>query len=80
MPTTDTALYIGEAGNKLMPDGTSLIPGVTIANVPNGEAEASDLWVPIDDPNDTTDAAPPSIFDGGSPGSNPLSTLDGGAP
>lgn len=78
MPTTDTALYIGEAGNCLQ--GLALIPGVTIANVPDGEGQASDLWVPIGDAGDVTDASPAGIFDGAAPSSSALATLDGGAP
>lgn len=42
----ETALYVGEGGNCLS-DGTALIPGVTIAMVSKGEAEASELWEPI---------------------------------
>lgn len=44
--TEETALYVGEGGNCLS-DGTALIPGVTIAMVSKGEAEASELWEPI---------------------------------
>lgn len=43
----EKALYVGEAGNALT-DGTPLVPGETIALVPRGEAEASDLWQPVD--------------------------------
>lgn len=44
----EKALYVGEGGNCLS-DGTPLIPGETIALVPRAEAEASDLWQPVDD-------------------------------
>jgi hypothetical protein len=76
--TLDTALYIGEAGNKLA-DGTPLIPGVTIANVPDDEAESSDLWSAID-PTEPTDSAPASVLDGGTVSPIALATLDGGTP
>jgi hypothetical protein len=45
-PIKEKALYVGEGGNFLT-DGTPLIPGETIALVPAGEAEASDLWQPV---------------------------------
>jgi hypothetical protein len=45
-PTPEKALYVGEAGNCLA-DGTPLIPGETIAEVPKAEAEGSELWQPV---------------------------------
>lgn len=42
----DKAMYVGEAGNCLS-DGTPLIPGETICEVPQAEAEASELWDPV---------------------------------
>jgi hypothetical protein len=42
----DKAMYVGEAGNCLS-DGTPLISGVTICDVPKSEAEASELWEPV---------------------------------
>jgi hypothetical protein len=44
--TPDKALYVGEGGNCLS-DGTPLIPGVTVCEVPQSEAEASELWQPV---------------------------------
>jgi hypothetical protein len=44
--TEEKAVYVGEGGNCLT-DGTPLIPGVTIALVSKGEAEASELWKPV---------------------------------
>jgi hypothetical protein len=44
--TPDKALYVGEAGNCLS-DGTALIPGETVCEVPKAEAQASDLWEPV---------------------------------
>jgi hypothetical protein len=76
--TSDTALYIGEAG-KVLQNGAVLIPGVTVANVPEGEAIASDLWSPID-PARPTESLPPSIFDGGTVSGSPFGAIDGGTP
>ena len=75
-PSDEKALYVGEAGNCLA-DGTPLIPGETIALVPRAEAEASDLWEPVENGKPASDKprnspppkSPPVIPDlGDSPG------------
>jgi hypothetical protein len=76
--TSDTALYIGEAGKML--GITPLIPGVTVAFVPAGEALVSDLWEPQSPVPNPATSAPANIFDGGDPPSNPIGALDGGTP
>jgi hypothetical protein len=45
-PSTEKALYVGEAGNCLA-DGTPLISGETVCEVPKAEAEGSELWSPV---------------------------------
>lgn len=41
------ATWTGPAGCKL-PDGTELVPGETVAEVPAGEARGSENWQPVE--------------------------------
>lgn len=42
----EKAVYVGEGGNCLS-DGTPLISGETVCLVPHAEAQASELWEPV---------------------------------
>lgn len=82
--TSDTAMYIGEAGKVL--GGVQLIPGVTVANVPAAEALASDLWEPLSPvPAPATSAPTTSVYEGGelptgAVAKPQIGALDGGTP
>ena len=40
------ALYVGPPACKLM-DGTDLVPGETVVDIPEGEAHESANWTPV---------------------------------
>lgn len=48
------ATWVGPGGHVL-PDGTDLVPGVTVVQITKGEANESDNWEPVVDKSSKKD-------------------------